>query len=353
MSLVFEGLAAISWAAPVLVTLLAAQRFAALTHSWSTTYVVMASPLFEKERQKHPGKYLLVPSLIFTLSMALGLTVAFNQRFPTDGKLNWGLWAFMLYIGVFYVGHFWHFGRQDFGVLSLYRFRAGQTQPLERQLDEWYAGVLMYVVQPIVYFRTLTSTPFSEIFYFLAPLKSEVIEGLARVGLVVTIGFCLFLLAREVRSSQRSIPRAMYYVVMALHPVLLYFGPLGLGLCYAAAYLWSHWFIATALVTRIHTSAQIAQGLSRRFAYLRHLLIVGGVTLSVWLITRPNTRFHILSLEDFEYKQVLNSLEPTELWLAGIFLGFFLGEQLVHYYCDRCLFRFKDPGVRAAVGPYL
>ena len=34
-------------------------------------------------------------------------------------------------------------------------------------------------------------------------------------------------------------------------------------------------------------------------------------------------------------------------------MGFFLAEQLLHYYCDRRLFRFRDEGVRRAVAPLL
>ena len=32
-------------------------------------------------------------------------------------------------------------------------------------------------------------------------------------------------------------------------------------------------------------------------------------------------------------------------------MGFFLGDQLVHYYCDRCLLRFRDAAGRRKVGP--
>jgi hypothetical protein len=39
--------------------------------------------------------------------------------------------------------------------------------------------------------------------------------------------------------------------------------------------------------------------------------------------------------------------------VIGLVLGAFLAEQLLHYYCDRCLFRFRDPDVRRAVAPLL
>jgi len=41
---------------------------------------------------------------------------------------------------------------------------------------------------------------------------------------------------------------------------------------------------------------------------------------------------------------------PRFQLLGGLVLGFFLGEQLVHYWCDRVLFRFRAPEIRKTVG---
>ena len=54
-----------------------------------------------------------------------------------------------------------------------------------------------------------------------------------------------------------------------------------------------------------------------------------------------------------DYKEVLAAVGPVYSTLLGIVLGLFLAEQLLHYYCDRCLFRFRDPGIRKCVAPLL
>ena len=54
-----------------------------------------------------------------------------------------------------------------------------------------------------------------------------------------------------------------------------------------------------------------------------------------------------------DYKEVLSAVWPDWTGVIGLVLGAFLAEQLVHYYCDRCLFRFRDPDVRRAVAPLL
>jgi hypothetical protein len=337
----------------IILTLLAGERIVALTHSWSTTYMVLGSPLFKAQRKNNPLRFVLLPLAIFAVSMVLGLLLAKYHRFPLKSGMDPTSLLLVVYIGSFYVGHFWHFGRQDFGVLSLYRSRAHQTRPLDREIDHWYSLILMYVIQPIVFFRTISTTLFSGIFFHLFPVDSLWIEKLAEGGVVLTQLLCALVVLWELRKPNYSRPKTLYYCVMAAHPLLLYYGPEGFGIYYSIAYLWSHWFIATALVSRIHFNYQRSLGVEKWRAVAHHVLILGAVIGSVWAMTTRYTHFHILSMETERYPAFLESLTQTKWWFAGIFMGYFLGEQLVHYYCDRCLFRFKDPETRKAVLPFL
>src|SRR5262249_3125101 len=58
----------------------------ALVHSWSTTYLVIGSPLLREQRRLNPRKFLLIPLAIVAVSFALGIAIgetrAFPQRFP-------------------------------------------------------------------------------------------------------------------------------------------------------------------------------------------------------------------------------------------------------------------------------
>ena len=69
---------------------------------------------------------------------------ACRSQFPLTSEQS--LWA--LYLALFWVGHFWHFGNQDFGVLSIYRAKAGQKSLRERKIDKAYAVAMMFVIQP-------------------------------------------------------------------------------------------------------------------------------------------------------------------------------------------------------------
>ena len=86
-------------------------------------------------------------------------------------------------------------------------------------------------------------------------------------------------------------------------------------------------------------------------AVLRHVFALG---LVVGLVAPIYVGFNWASVfSGGDYKEILNSVKLEYSMLLGLLLGFFLAEQLLHYYCDRCLFRFRDPGVRKAVAPLL
>ena len=141
-----------------------AERIVSIAHSWSTTWMVLWSPLLAEQRRLRRMKFTWIPLAIALFALALGLFVAGWQRFPADGAFGPSLWAFGLYIALFWVLHFWHFGNQDFGVLSLYRLKACQTGERDRRIDRAFASAMMFVIQPIVYLKALSTVPLSEAF---------------------------------------------------------------------------------------------------------------------------------------------------------------------------------------------
>jgi hypothetical protein len=336
----------------------AGNRILSSYHAWSTTYMVMASPLLEEERLRQPRKYLYTPLSIAALAFALGMTVAYAQRFPENGRFDASLWPFALYIGVFWVGHFWHFGRQDFGVLSIYRGRAGQTRALDRRVDQWLTMAMMYVIQPIVYLDAVRTTAFAEIVHTLIPVAPDVLRVSADVAIACASVLCAGVLGFELVKPNRSIPKLLYTVVIWSHPVLLYFavrnGQQVLGGVYMIAYLWSHWLIAIGLVAHINVGYLRQQrGYGMAGAVLRHVLTLGAIVAVVVLLMISESRYVLFDTANFEYKQLLATIPDAERSLIGFVMGLFLAEQLVHYYCDRCLFRMREPGIRKTVGALL
>jgi hypothetical protein len=338
-------------------TLFVFNRIIATCHSWSTTYMVLFSPLLDGERRAHRTRYVAIPALIAAGALGLGVYVGATQRFPADGRLHAGLWAWMLYIGLFWVGHFWHFGNQDFGVLTLYRARAGQSGMLDRKADKAFAVAMMFVIQPIVYVSAVVSSPFSEMVHTYAPLRGEVLAELATWAVAAAVVLTVAAIGYELSKPNRSVPKLLYLLVMLFHPLFLHYAVLQenfrLAFLYVIAYLWSHWFIAIGLVSRINSRYYEARGDSPRRALLRHGAVLGGITGFVWLLTYHHSKYGLFNMDSFRYKHVLAGLTPEQGLVVGCFLGFYLAEQLLHYYCDRRLFRMRDPGIRRSVAPLL
>src|SRR5262245_2901197 len=334
-----------------------AERLVSIAHSWSTTWMVLFSPVLAAERMRRRAKFVWIPLAITAFAFALGIFVAGWQRFPASGAFGPGLWAFGLYIALFWVLHFWHFGNQDFGVLSLYRSRAGQTRAIDRKLDKLYTVLMMFLIQPIVYLSVVKTTAFAELAHGLIPLSDGLLARIAPVALGVAAAISVGIAAFEIAKPNRSPGKLLYTVVMLLHPLLL-FGSIqlkdrGLAYVYLLAYLWSHWLIAIGLVGRINTRFYRRRGDSRTGSLARHALLLGAISGLVWLVTYPYTSYGLFNTDGFRYKQLLAQIAPAQTLVIGVVMGFFLSEQLLHYYCDRCLFRFRDEGVRRAVAPLL
>lgn len=329
----------------------ASQRLVALLHSFSTTYLVVASPVFAPLRQKNRATFQTIPILIFLGCLILGLLVAKVAMPNDDHTLDWAGSLYYVYIGIFMIGHFWHFGRQDFGVLSLYRHRTGQFSSRDRNLDLRFTQFMMYLVQPIVYTNIFFHFPFSYMFRWFA--HPDTVHWMAGVAIGLAIGFYLLMMVVEIRKANRSIPKLLYYTVILFHPTFLYFASFGLMVPWYLAYLWSHWLIAIYLAGRVGVGGMKARGATAVWAFGGHILAILGIALIVWLGTQPVAQYGLLGKDWVDAREMLRTL-PTDVYtVVGLFLGFALGEQVVHYYCDRQLFKMQDADVRVVVAPHL
>jgi hypothetical protein len=313
--------------------------------------MVIGSALLREQRRQNRVKFTYVPLALVSGSLLLGLLVSGAGAFPTASELTSRQWLWGVYLAIFWIGHFWHFGNQDFGVLSIYRVKAGQVSSRERRVDKGYAVAMMFVIQPFVYLKALTRSPLSEAFFSYAPVSREFVALGAAVAIAAASVLTAAVVAFELKKSNKSLPKLLYYAVMFAHPMFLNFARFELGAFYMVAYFWSHWLVAIGLVGRINTNYYRDRGLGRSRSVLRHVLTLGAIAGSFSIIHLQFGRFNLFSGSD--YKEVLVSVTPEFATLVGVVLGYFLAEQVLHYYCDRCLFRFRDPGLRRAVAPLL
>ncbi|HEX4925998.1 MAG TPA: hypothetical protein VFV50_18035 [Bdellovibrionales bacterium] len=338
------------WA--VVTYLLATKRFVALYHSWSTVQAVLFSELLREERKRNRARYFYWPLGLVSVSMLLGVSISQYQWFGEKGQLTSDLWIWALYISIFWVGHFWHFGNQDFGVLSFYRARAGQSGAHDRKIDRAYSAFMMFAIQPVVFLAVLgpKANPFSEIVHTFIPFAGGAVALLAGPCVALAAAATAFMIIRELRLENRSGPRVMYLLVMAFHPAFLFFSEA--QFLYGIVYLWSHWLIATGLVSYMSMNRlEREKRMPAPKAALRHFASLGVIVAAVWALSREFSHYHLLDSDGLTVRTTLAAITAETHWIAGFFLGFFLAEQLVHYYCDRILFRFREPEIRAKVAP--
>jgi hypothetical protein len=327
--------------------LFAANMFIAMCHSWSTTYVVLGSPLLREARRADRRKFAVIPLAIVLGSFALGLLVSETGALPASTPLGLQQWPWGVYLALFWVGHFWHFGNQDFGVLTLYRLKAGQKSLRDRRVDKAYAVAMMFVIQPFVYLKSLSLSPLSDAFFSYVPLSPAFVAAGADIAILAALVATGTVVGYELTKANRSGAKLLYYAVMLAHPTVLYLLKFEMGFFYLISYFWSHWFIAIGLTGRINVNFHRGRGLAPVRAFLRHALALGMVVVAIAPIYLAFGWASVFSSAD--YKETLTGVSPEYSLLLGFLLGFFLAEQLLHYYCDRCLFRFRDPAVRRAV----
>jgi len=160
-----------------------------VAHVWSTAYRVYADPA---EIRRRPALYLGVPVLAWLAGVALHL------QSPAL------FWRVLAYAAVF------HFVRQQYGWVMLYRRRGGETDRAGRLIDA--AAIYAATLYPLIAWHASLPRHFH---WFIA---SDFAGGLpplvARVALVVYMAIMLAYVARALRSSMRGfVPWGKHLVV--------------------------------------------------------------------------------------------------------------------------------------------
>lgn len=320
--------------------------YVAVVHSWGPIFTILGNDALKEDRKKSPETYYLIPLIIVLLSLALGYSVAFGQILPKHQEISLQQSIFLFYLIIYWVGHYWHFGRQSFGVLSLYRRQASQAAPLERKADNYYCNFMYYVVQPILFITVLSRETVSQIVHTFVPVARETAVLIAEVVIVLALVATVAIITYEFFKKQRSLPKIAYYVLLLASPSLLFLShhyPNALYY-YVITYLWGHWFVAVGLTGRINVGTIKASTDHKWRTAMKYVLPLAAIlTFSVIFVAK----YGVLSMfNGGNYKTLLAHEFNLNLYLVGFLYSYFLGEQLLHYYADRVLYRFRNPAQR-------
>lgn len=322
-------------------------------HRFSSTWMAWMSSAYRPLLRSQPHRFLTVPIVVMAATvLVVADPVGLLPGTATGRALVLGGVDYLL------VSH--HFAAQHFGLLSLYRGRAGRAgAPSDRRWDRAFAlgiGGLAVVLAELL--QGATTLP--DRWLAGAGLSDALLrwgEPLALAGQGAVVLATLVVLLRERRAGPWG-PRALYIVELGAMALAAFTLDLSLFIM-----LWTaqHWLAAMGLASLVVSGEPeppqdarwhaIFHKINRRT--LRWVLVVGLLSL----MTMP--LYEVESSGGPEDRPGLAALgEPAAAWLLSdavlpwlLALGF--ATAFLHYLLDRAVWRLSHPEVRRAAGALL
>jgi hypothetical protein len=314
-------------------------------HRVASAWLAYATPAYRPLLVRQRLRFVIAPSAIVAGCFAAMLAPENVLPVPLPERVVW--LAVVDYLLVSY-----HFAAQHFGLLSLYRARAGRASEVTtRRLDRWFALVVGGGF--VVLANALAgSIAFQD--RWIDPLLGEAWSGtfartLRETSILVVAAMTAMVLRVELRSRCPSAPRVAYVLGISATVLLGFINP------FLFIVLWSvqHWSAAMGLTSLAASGGADAPGahwqrllapINRRgWAVLLMLAIVSTLLLPV---------LEVEAVSD-EYAYADRIFGAAALWLrsspfvpALLALGF--ATSFIHYVLDRAAFRFSSPDVRQA-----
>jgi len=316
-------------------------------HRVSSAWLAYATPGYRPLLATQRLRFVVAPLAIAVACFGVLLAPESVLPMPLTERVVWlAVMDFLL------VSH--HFAAQHFGLLSLYRARAGRaSDAITRRLDRWFAlvvgggfVVLAQALSESIAFQDRWIDP------LLGAGGSEVFARTLRDGgIVFVLILTALMLHVEARSQRPSLPRVAYvlgvtamvlFAFLARDPFLF-------------IVLWSvqHWSAAMGLTSLAASGGVQASGphwqrllapINRRgWAVLLVLAVVSTLLLPVMEVEAVSDEY---AYADRIFGDAARWLRSSPFVPALLALGFAAG--FIHYLLDRAAFRFSSPDVRQA-----
>lgn len=248
----------------------------------------------------------------------------------------------------------WHFAAQHFGVLSLYRARAGRASSTwTRRIDLLFAlgvgGAMIVLAEAVGEMNVFQGE-------WLAWLDRSWLQAsagwLRSCAAALIAAATMAMVFFEARAAQPSLPRLLYTTGVALMAACALY--VDRPFLFVVMWMAQHWLVATALTTRIASAEPSPidaplRGLLHAVNRRPWALLLVLCALSTLLM--PVMEVEAASPESVSYGERLFGAFAVALresdWVPALLaLGFASG--FLHYWLDRAVYRMSDPAVRAA-----
>lgn len=305
-----------------------------LSHIYFSMYLCLAHPAYQEVKQQSKLRFYIIPAAIVAVFTLFFITP--DWLIPADPALRLKIYVFVTFPYVYY-----HYALQHYGILSMYRGRAGQIAS-SGQL--WFEKAYCHITTSLV-ISALTLKNFYDVklgsFSFGTLFMVEKIDW-NMVAWLVLIPLTIIFIYRELRLSNPSLPKLFYAVSMSLMSVVLTL---------------DSFFLSWMLLDMQHTLAIFGLGghilanyetevkkVDPQKALIKQYSILVLVSAVCAVI---HYYFNANGVQNKEYGalfgNILPQAQPGQLQL--FFYGFFIALGIVHYYYDRLAFRFSDPKI--------
>lgn len=269
--------------------------------------------------------------MVATLLGALGGRYLPNLRFnPQSFAIATGpqtladlLNPFLAMVALYAVWNAYHFGKQAFGVLSLYRRMRGGGG--SRRLDLFYSCAVVWAAMGMPFIPSIAGELHNTIGWpvHAHPFLDNVRLGYLAAAVLLPAGMLL-----HEWFTVRSLPRAIFILTDGLALALVFH----FGLWGFAIIAMNHWLVAVGLASHVHANHREKSPWPFAIA-----IMVAGFAL-----------FCLLFVDLHKLPTV--GLTTATLYFTVAAVSFRLGLGFVHFLYDRWLYKFSDPRVRETIG---
>lgn len=316
-------------------------------HRVSSAWLAYATPAYRPLLATQRLRFVVAPLAIAVACFALLLTPETVLPFPLTDRVLW--LAVLDYLLVSY-----HFAAQHFGLLSLYRARAGRTSDaVTRRLDRWFAlvvgggfVVLADALAGSIAFQDRWLDPLLGVGWADMFARTLHDGGIAFIVILTALMLCV-----ELSSRRTSLPRVAYVLSLSSMVLVAFLArdP------FLFVVLWSvqHWSAAMGLTSLAASGGAQAPGthwqqwlapINRRWwAVLLVLAVASTLLLPILEVEAVADEY---AYADRIYGEAARWLRSSPLVPALLALGFATG--FIHYLLDRAVYRFSSPDVRQA-----
>ena len=316
-------------------------------HRVASVWLAYATPAYRPLLASQRTRFVVAPLAITLACFAALLAPESVLPLPLEQRVV--AIAVVDYLFVSY-----HFAAQHFGLLCLYRARAGRGPDARaRRLDRWYAlvvgGGFVVVAEALagtIAYQEQWVDP------LLGAIGADRLAGALRDGGVLVVAVLTVLMLRaEWRSPQRSLPRVLY--VLGVSSMVLVAFAARAPFLFIVVWSVQHWSAAMGLASLAASGAsrppagpwqRLLEPVNRRgWAVVLALAVLSALLMPLMEVQAVSDEF---AYADRLYGEWARWLRSSPFVPALLALGFASG--FVHYVLDRAVFRFSSPDVRQA-----